>query len=351
MAQPYGICLLALAAAFRCAVRAVESESAHYNAAAGLFAGIAAASSLLTAAAVPVLLVWTLIHNRAERRFTKALAFLVAAALPFAPALWLFVLSPRATWFNLVQYHVSYRRLYWPDPNGHDFEVLTSWLKSGPALVLGILAVCGWLYVLRRSDWPRPIQAEFRLCGWLTLGIAAEAGSAHPTFEQYFLLTVPFLAVPAAAGMYAIAVRVFALRYGVRPLLVVATLFSLGLVRLLYDGRDDDDWSVYERLARQIDSVTPSNAPVFATEPIYFLTRRAPPSGFELYYTHRLKLPPSQSALFHLLTYDELRQQVRVGRFATAYECEDDNVKFGLDHFYRQSKKMGDCTVYWDSLN
>jgi hypothetical protein len=348
VAQPYGICLLALTAAFRCAVCAVERESARCTAAAGLFAGVAAASSLLTAAAVPVLLAWILVCRRAGRRVTKALAFLSAAALPFAPALWLFVLSPRATWFNLVEYHLFYRRLYWPDPAGHDFEVLTSWLESAPALVLGLLAVCGWLYVLRHSDWPRPVQAELRLCAWLALGIAAEVAFARPTFEQYFLLIVPFLAVPAAAGMYALAMRVLAPRYGMAPVLAVAALFSLSLVRFLYEEPDNADWSAYERVARQVDSVTPPDAPVFATEPIYFLTRRTPPSGLELYYTHLLDLPPAQRALFHLLTYDDLRGQLHAGRFATAYESENDTVRFDLGRLYRHSKKMDDCTVYWD---
>lgn len=348
LAQPYGICLLALAAAFRCAVRAVETERARDHAAAGLFAAIAAASSLLTAAALPVLLTWTLVHGRARHRFAKALAFLVAAALPFAPVLWLFALSPRTAWFNLVQYHATYRKLYWPETWRHDFEVLTSWLQSGPALVLGLLAIVGWLHVLRRSDWPRPIRSEFRLCGWLALGLGAQAAAAHPTFEQYFLFTVPFLAVPAAAGLYDIAARFFAARHAVLPLTIVAALFSLQLARALYDQHDDDDWRVYERLARQVDSVAPRDAPVFATEPVYFLTRRAPPSGLELYYTHRIDLPPADRALFHLLTNDELAQQLRAGRFAAAYECEDDRVTFGLERLYRQSATLSDCTVYWD---
>ena len=337
LAQPYGMCLLALAAAFRCAVRAVESESARYSGAAGVCAGIAAASSLLTAAAIPVLLVWTLIHSPAGRRFNKALAFLAGAAVPFAPALWLFVLSPRATWFNLVQYHVLYRRLYWPDTYGHDFEVLTSWLNSGPALVLGMLAVGGWFYVVRHSDWPRPIKGEFRLCGWLTLGIASQVGFAHPTFQQYFLLIVPFLAVPAAAGLCVIAERVLARRYTLAVLLV-STLFLLGLGRRLYVERDDDDWRVYERIARQVDSVTPPTAPVFANEPVYFLTRRIPPAGLELYYTHRLHLPAAERAVYHLLTNQELSGQLKAGRFTTAYECDEDAVKFGFEHLYGQNR-------------
>jgi len=53
----------------------------------------------------------------------------------------------------------------------------------------------------------------------------------------------------------------------------------------------------------------------------------------------------------HLLANDELSQQLRFGRFTTAYECEDDAVKFGLEHLYWQSKKLGDCTVCGDFLH
>ena len=156
--------------------------------------------------------------------------------------------------------------------------------------------------------------------------------------------------MPAAAGLYAITERVFTRRYAVGALLVT-TIFSLGLARRLYVDRDDDDWRVYERIARQVDSVTPPTATVFANEPVYFLTRRTPPAGLEVYYTHRLHLPPRDRAVYHLLTNDELNQQLRLGRFTTAYECEDDAVKFGLEHLYRQSKKLDDCTVYWDFLH
>jgi hypothetical protein len=210
-----------------------------------------------------------------------------------------------------------------------------------------MLSVGGWLYVVRHSDWPRPVKGEFQLCGWLTLGITSPVGVAHPTFQQYFLLIVPFLAVPAAVGLCAVAESVFTRRYTVWALLAIA-LFSLGLARRLYFERDNDDWRVYERIARQVDSVTPPTAPVFATEPVYFLTRRTPPSGLELYYTHRLQLPPAERAVYHLLTNDELSQQLRGGRFTTAYECEVDTVKFGLEHLYTNSKKVDDCTVYWD---
>ena len=130
--------------------------------------------SLLTAAAVPVLLAWILVYNRKGTRWRKFAAFSTAAVMPFAPVFRLFWLGPRETWFNLVQYHATFRKLYWPETTSHDLDVLTSWINSGPALVLGLLAVLGLLYVMRGSQWPQSLKAEFYLCGWLAVGIAAE---------------------------------------------------------------------------------------------------------------------------------------------------------------------------------
>src|SRR5204863_653866 len=103
------------------------------------------------------------------------------------PMFWLFAQGPRQTWFNLVRYHAFYRRLYWPDTTQHDLEILTSWLGDGPALILGLLALGGLLYVVRRSDWPAAVKAQYYLCAWLAAALAAEVGLAHPTFSRYFL--------------------------------------------------------------------------------------------------------------------------------------------------------------------
>jgi hypothetical protein len=126
------------------------------------------------------------------------------------------------------------------------------------------------------------MKAEFYLCAWLAAALAAEVGRAHPTFARYFLLAVPFLAILAAVGLYAIASRVLEPDKPLWAVLPVAVLLAFGLGRSLYDHRQMGDWSSYERLARKIDEVTPRNSLLFADEPIYFLTRRVPPSGLEL---------------------------------------------------------------------
>ena len=348
LAQAYGICLVALAAAFRITVRAVDRRGPLLAAVAGFFAGVAAGSSLLSAAAAPVLLGWMLFYNRAGRRWRKLIGFGIGTAVPFAPVFRLFWLGPRQTWFNVVQYHASFRKLYWPETTRHDLEILTSWIDSGQGLVLGLLAVSGLVYIVRRSTWPRALKAEFYLCAWLAAALSVWVGRAHPTFARYFLLTVPFLTILAVAGLYAIASRLFGPGHALWPALVVSVLFALGLGKSLYERRDLLNWSSYQRLANKVDQVTPRNALLFADEPIYFLTKRTPPPGFELFYSHKVNLPPAEAALMHIITEAEVKRQVQSGMFATAYSCDDEEIDdYGLEKLYQQHMDMDDCSIFW----
>ena len=343
LAQPYGMCLFTLVLSFRIAVRAVDREGPLATAAAGFFAGAAAASSLLSAVAAPVLLVWTLVYNRAGSRRTKLVAFVIGASIPFAPVVWLFSRGPRQTWFSVIEYHLFFRKLYWPETTSHDIEVLTSWIESPQALLTGLLAGLGVLYVSRRSQWPEAVKAEYYLCAWLAVALCVEVSLAHPTFERYFLLPVPFLAILAVAGLYAIQSK--------RAALVVSAIFVLGLGRSLYDRRESDTWSDYERLAQFVDRVTPRDALLLADEPIYFLTRRAPPPGFELAYTHKIDLPAEDRALLHILTEDEVKRQAHSGKFATAYSCSDHDIDaYDLGNSYRRRMDMDDCAIFWDPI-
>jgi hypothetical protein len=350
LGQAYGICLFLLVASFRIAVVAVHRKGPLLAATVGLVAGTAAGSSLLSAAAAPVLLGWILHCNRAGVRWKKGVAFCAAMAVPFAPVYWLAWLGPRQTWFNLFQYHYFYRKLYWPDTTRHDLEVLTYWIDSGQGLVLGILVVAGLLYLIRMSPWAREVKAEFYLCAWLAAGLMAEVGRAHPTFTQYFLLAMPFLAILATPGLYIIGTRLFASE---RPLLTAALVTGFVACALAkatyYEVKDTNNWHVYERLAKKIDQVTPRNAPVLADEPIYFLTKRTPPPGYELYYTHELKLAPADAKLFHILYKTDVKKQVQAGAFATAFNCDDDEIAdYDLKNHFKQHAEMDDCTVFWD---
>jgi hypothetical protein len=148
-------------------------------------------------------------------------------------------------------------------------------------------------------------------------------------------------------GLYAIASRVLEADRARWPVLLVLVLVALGLGKSLYERRDLN-WSVYERLANKVDQVTPRNAPLLANEPIYFLTKRTPPPGFELYYTHKVALPPAEAALMHIITEAEVKRQVQSGMFATAYSCDDDEIDdYGLEKLYTQHVDMEDCSIYW----
>jgi hypothetical protein len=342
VAQPYGLCLLLLVAGYWMAVRTVERPGTALAAGTGLAAGGAAGASLLTAAAAPVFLVWLLAFNRAGNRWKKAAAMAAGVAVPFAPVAWALARGPRATWFNLVEYHLRYRRLYWPGATRHDLEVLFSWIDCGQALVLGLLALVGILFVLRRSGWERARKAEFHLALWLALGLAAELSRGHPTFPQYFLLVVPWLAILGAAGLYAASGRGWAVA-------LVGLVMALGLVKSLYDARNDATWADYEAVAARIEEVTPRTSPLLADEMMYFLTRRTPPEGFELYYTHKLGLPPAARTLFHLVDEEGVRRERLSGRYATVYIDGDAEVAgAGLDAVYRRREEVGDCTLFWD---
>jgi hypothetical protein len=102
-------------------------------------------------------------------------------------------------------------------------------------------------------------------------------------------------------------------------------------------------------VAAKVNEVTPPGAPVFAVEPIYFLTRRTPPPGYELSYTHLVKLPPAEAALMHIPNDAEVKRQFQSGMFATAYSCDDDEIaNYGLKTLYKQHVDIEDCTVFWD---
>ncbi len=348
--QAYGVSLFMLVAAFIVAVREVDRKEVWGAAAVGLLAGTAAGSTLLSAAAAPVLILWMLYYNRAGSRWGKFVAFAIGGAVPFVPVAWLAAKGPRQTWFNLVEYHTTFRKLYWPDTTRHDLEVLTYWIDSGQALMLGGLAVAGLVYIARRSQWPAALKAECYLCGWLGVALSAEVGRAHPTFSRYFVLAVPFLAILATVGLYAIASRVLEPDKPAWAVAAVAVVLLLGLGKALYD-RDQvaDHWPSYERLAKKVDEVTPRGAPLFADEPIYFLTRRVPPAGLELTNSHKVDLGAQENALLHILTLDQVKSEVRSGVFATAYSCDEDDIKdYGLADLYRQRVDMEDCSIFWE---
>lgn len=350
IAQAYALCLFLSVAAFRVAVVAVDRRSALWSGLVGLLASAAAAASLLTAPAAVVIFLWILFYSRVGR-IAKAAAFLVAAVVPFLPVIWLFAQSPHKVYFNLVEYHLFFRHVHWEGASIHDLDVLTSWINSLHALLLGLLAVAGLLFIARASGWERRLRAEIYLAAWMAIAMGAEIASAHPTFWWYFQLVVPFLTIPAAVGIYAVGARLYRPDRARWPVGFVIVLMALGWGRAFYDDADSLTWSDMQQLAQKVDEVTPPNATVWADEQIYFLTHRPVPEGMEFSASHKLDLPMSQAAPLHILPGAELKRRVQAGAYSTVETCDDeDTIKYyALDELYRQSAEIAStCKVFWE---
>ena len=358
--QAYGLSLFLVVAAFRLTLVTVDRQGAILPALAGLLASAAAGATLLTAPVCPVLAIWMTVVNRAGNRWRKLAIFLCAAVVPFLPVAYLFAKGPRQTFFNIIQYNLIFRQVEWPGAIPHDIGVLLSWLNSAQALLIGLLALAGLLFIRFRrewfdgtgvpNEWTRPLRAEFYLCGWLALALGVHISSAHPTFQRYYLFSLPFLTILAAAGLYCVSTRLYAPNRPFWPLFALTAVFSLELAKALHDKHDNVNWIDLEKVAAAVDRVTPAGAPVLSDEHVYFLTRRQPPSGMELADSHKLDFPPERAIPLHLVSESEVLKQMEAGRFPTAVDCGKGH-KVSEEEFqklYKQVEEGDTCNVYWD---
>jgi 4-amino-4-deoxy-L-arabinose transferase-like glycosyltransferase len=265
-----------------------------------------------------------------------------------APVLWFLARAPRQVWFNLVEYHALYRRANWSGATGNDIDVLSTPFQDTQWFILSALAVAGLVY-MRRSRWDSAARAESSLCVWLALAIGAQNATAHPTFEQYFIFLVPFLAVPACAGAYAAASR---LQISARPGRVVWAIgifMTAALARGVFEERDDVTWSRLAPAARKVAEVAPPGAAIVAREQIYLLAHRLPPAGLESIYSTKLDLGARENALFHILPSAERDRRIKAAGFAATVVCDDDERADEVDGWdvYSEKAELGTCTVFW----
>ena len=349
--QGYGFALFLVVAAFRISLLSVERNALLWPVLAGLAAGAAAASTLLTAPVAPVLFLWIVVQNRTGSRWAKGALFLAGAFFPFLPLLRLYLESPRVVRFNIFDYHFFFRQLEWEGAIQHDIGVLISWIDSAPATLVGLLALAGLFFVIRRSNWDRGLRSEFYLCAWITLALSIHLSTAHPTFERYFLFTTPFVAILASAGLYDIGSRLVSPQRPWRPVVFLAILLALGLAKTIYDRRDNMNWRDFQQVAQKVHEVTPAGQLVMADEFVYFLLRQNPPSGMELEDSHKLNsLSKDLAAALHVVPRSELENQVRQGKFSTVETCDDDDERIEdlhLTQLYSRWEDVSGCVVYW----
>jgi hypothetical protein len=345
--QAYGPALFFSIAGFRVAVFAARRPAWYTYVAAGMLAGAAPACTLLTAPIALVLLIWIWLSCHTGSRAANCALFVAGAIVPFAPVLVLLVEAPLATVFDLLRYHMFYRREDWSGQSSHDIDVLAAWIDSGQALLLFLLAAQGVWFLRGARDWPSQLRSELRLCAWLSLVLIVHLSTARPTFERYYVLVTPFVAILAAVGFFAACSKLAA-----RPLLPAVAyiaLVSFGLVKVLYDDRDDFRWRDIEPVAKKVAEVAPRGSAILADEHVYFLAKREPPSGMEYEDSHKLRLPPELARSLHVVSRADLEHWAKAGLFSTVETCESDDVeKMGLQHTYRNSAAFENCKVFWN---
>lgn len=348
IAQAYGLALFLTVAAFRASLAAIERNRAAFSLLAGALAAAAAGSTLLTAPVAPVLLLWILFYGP-KRRTAHLASFAAGAVAALSPLLALLARSPGQVMFDVFKYHMFYRRSGWDGAIQHDVGVYAAWIDSPQAIILGALAAAGLCFAIRNRGWEPAVRGEYYLCGWLSLALAAHVSIAHPTFERYYLFTVPFLGILAAAGLKGIATRMGAHR-ALWPAAGVLALTLLGLGKAIYDSRTDTSWADMHKLAAQVERVTPPDAPLYADEHVYFLLNRRPPLGNEYLSSHQLELPPPVAAAQRIVPQAEFDRQIAAGQFATLETCEGEDwaEERKLSLLYRQKAQINDCDVFWD---
>ncbi len=338
---PFGLCLFLSSGAFRLTVAAAHRPAVLLPFLAGVAAGAAAASSLLTAPVLVVLVLW--LYGQGGDRLRKCCVFLVGAVLPLIPLLWLGVLSPRTVLFDLVEYHLAYRVGSQGNMIRWNLREIVDWFGSIQGLVLVTLAVIGLSFIVRRPALGRERRAESYLCAWLAAVLSVYFGTPRPTFSFYFVLLTPFVSVLAATGLEAIeALGWFSgRRIWLIPAIVV--LYSVGLGWQVYKMRREifyADHNTMEGIARDVNQVTPFDGWVFAFEQVYFEARRMPPPGLENAFN-----PNSRG--------DEW---LAANRFATVCMMANDPRVKSLNLFgrYSQNKAIttANFTVYlfWDRI-
>ncbi|MBV9085029.1 MAG: hypothetical protein JOZ62_20315 [Acidobacteriaceae bacterium] len=348
IAQAYAMCLFTGFAAYRLAIRAAETKALILSFASGLFSGIAAASSLLSAPIVPVLLGWFWVTKVGGERWKNAGAFLCGVSVPFIPVFCLFAQARRAVWFNVVEYQALYRRANWESATAHDVDALTSWVDSGQALLLGLLALATVIFIARKREWTRQIRNELYLAAALAAALVAYISTAHPTFGRYYIVAIPFFAVVAGPGLYVAGSRLISPERPLWPTVGVAFLLTVAVARALFDDRDQATWARYEEVARKVREVTPHGAMLFADEQVYFLLRWPPPSGMEFSYSHKLDIPVKEASALHIIPRKELQREVKAGIFATFQTCDEDKIdEWGIPALYTRRADIADCSVFW----
>ncbi len=353
ISQAYGLCLFLIVASFRLTIAATNGRSLTLPLGAGLCAGAALASSLLTAPAAPVLLLWMVRHSRRDGRLMKLGCFVLGSAIPFGLLIWLALQAPRQVFFSVLKYPLFHRAPSFASSARWNLEVMTGWMTSTQGLLLAVLAAIGLLFLAVYPGWEEGPRAQFRLCAWMAAVMGFYLALPRATFPQYFILLAPFVAALAAVGLYAIGLRIWIHGRTVWLVLAAAGLFAAGLVKPAREQRPEYvfRWQRIENIAREVNRVTPPDGLVWADEGIYFCARRLPPRGLENSFAH--ELPVSLANSLHVVPRAKLNEWLASGRFQTVSSCWNDERwidSLGLPRLYAERREVNDCYIFWNKV-
>jgi hypothetical protein len=205
--------------------------------------------------------------------------------------------------------------------------VLTSWLRSSQGISIGVLSALGLFYLARIGDRLVARKSEFYLSALLALVLGFYLAIPYPTFHQYFILMMPFLAILASIGFCGFAYEVLRVR---RPALWVAAflaLFSIAAVKWCYLTvvQGHYMWPLYDRIAAEINRVSKKDEPLYAWEPVYFASDRLPPAGMENYYGTLLNISGERAARLHVISQKQVEQMLAAGYFSVVVTWPTDS--------------------------
>lgn len=281
---PFGLCLALTVVSFRLTVAAIHTRGELLPFLAGLSAGASAASSLLTAPVLMVLVAWLAWNIRSGGRLRKLFSFAGGAAIPFLPLILLGALAPRQAFFDIVEYHLFHRVGSEGNMIRWNLREILDWFGSIQGLVLMGLAAIGLFLTVRQPRLDQRRRAELYLCAWLTAVLSVYLAIPRPTFSFYFVLITPFVTILAAIGLEAVGTLSPLSKRRVQVMTAVIVLYSIGLGLQVYKLRREifyADHNTMAAIARDVNQVTPPDGWVFAFEHVYFEAGRIPPPGLE----------------------------------------------------------------------
>jgi hypothetical protein len=318
--HPYAATLFFLMAAVVLAVRTMSNTRLHVFLT-GLCAGASAAASLLAAPLVPILMVWLLRFRKAGGVPATCLFFCLGAAIPFLPLAWYGLMAPKRVFADIFQYSVLLRSQgFWAGQSlwRQDFWALATWLRSPWAAILFLLSAAGFVF-LRNEGSEAFKREECSLIFWLVTGLAVYLLIPQPTFTQYFILLFPLLSILASVTVFAIGTNIARGSVPVWLLLAVLVMYSFEGSQLFYyqTVKSESTWKTIEVVSREVDRITPGDAPILASEEVYFTTTRsyAVPGGAENYYATRLTGDAARA--IGIVPGNEIDAKIAQGAFAT----------------------------------